>query len=151
MTTAGGDEDDRLLDLLRQAVRHAGTPTPTMIAAGEAALSWRTVDEELAALTSDSLAAGPAPVRNTATAPRTLVFEGARQSVEVTLTDDGLLGQLVPPPATGEVTLLSPGGVLDHADVDEVGCVRFDPPPGGEVRLRCRTPSGVLVTGWIAL
>ena len=46
MTSQGWDEDD-LLEQLRRAVRQAGTPTPTMIAAGQAAYSWRTVDAEL--------------------------------------------------------------------------------------------------------
>jgi hypothetical protein len=148
MTTQGWDDDDQLFDHLRAAVRHAGAPTPTMTAAGQAAFSWRTVDAELAALTYDSVAEDPALVRSTAAAPRTLVFEGAQLSVEVERTEEGLVGQLLPP-TRGEVTLLGPDGELAHGSVDELGCFSFGPPPGGPVRLRCRTSAGVLLTDWV--
>ena len=88
MTSQCWDEDDPLLKQLRAAVRQAGTPTPPMIAAGEAAFSWRTVDAELAALTHDSFADESGLVRSSA-APRSLVFEGRELSVELDQTDDG--------------------------------------------------------------
>ncbi|MGY1638707.1 hypothetical protein ACI78V_18835 [Geodermatophilus sp. SYSU D00742] len=150
MTTPGPDEDDRLLDLLGQAVRSVGPITPAMLAAGEAAWSWRTVDAELAALTHDSRAGDAALVRSAAAVPRTLVFEGGQLAVELSVTEEGLVGQLVPP-AEGEVTLLSRDGVLDHTTVDEVGCFTFEQPAGGEVQLRCGTSSGVLRTEWFSL
>ncbi|MGY1823995.1 hypothetical protein [Geodermatophilus sp. SYSU D00079] len=150
MTTPGPDEDDRLLDLIAQAVRSVGPIPPAVRAAGEAAWSWRTVDAELAALTSDSTAGDPALVRSADVAPRTLVFEGGRLAVELSVTEEGLLGQLVPP-TEGEVTLLGRDGVLDHTAVDEVGCFTFELPAGGEVQLRCGTPAGVLRTEWFSL
>lgn len=149
MTTQGWDEDDALLDQLRAAVRHAGTPTPSMIASGEAAFSWRTVDAELAALTHDSLADESVLVRSSA-APRSLVFEGRQLSVELDETDDGLIGQLVPP-SSGEVTRLGPEGELGRAQVDELGCFSFPTSAAGLIRLRCETPSGVLMTDWFRL
>ncbi|MGK5113658.1 hypothetical protein [Geodermatophilus sp. CPCC 205506] len=149
MTSQNSDEDDLLLAQLRTAVRQAGTPTPTMVAAGQAAFSWRTVDAELAALSHDSLADESALVRSSA-APRSLVFEGRELSVELDETDDGLVGQLVPP-TSGEAALLGPDGELGQAEIDELGCFCFETSSVGLVRLRCRTSSGVLMTDWFRL
>ncbi|MCV2489842.1 hypothetical protein OF117_10755 [Geodermatophilus sp. YIM 151500] len=149
MTAPGRDEDDVLLEQLRAAVRQAGPPTPTMTAAGYAAYSWATVDAELAALTHDSLVDEPAGVRG-ASGPRDLVFEGERLSVELEHDQDCLVGQLVPP-APGEVILLRPDGALARSAADELGRFRFPGPVAGLVRLRCDTPSDVLLTDWIRL
>ena len=150
MTTPGPDEDQSLLRDLRAAVRWAGSPTPTMKAAAQAAYSWRTVDAELAALTHDSLTDESTLVRSGSAPPRTLVFESAGVSVELEQTEGGLVGQLVPP-SDGEVTLQGPSGELGQASVDELGCFCFDRTPHGTVRLRCRTSSGVVVTHWVRL
>jgi hypothetical protein len=150
MTASGWDQDDDLLEELRTAVRQAGSPTPAMIAAGQAALSWATVDAELAALTHDSLLEEAVGVRGASSSTRDLVFEGTEMSVELEQNPDCLIGQLVPP-ATGEVTLLHPGGEVARTDVDEFGRFRFDRPVAGLVRLRCSTASGVLLTDWMRL
>ena len=109
MTASGWDEDDDLLEQLRAAVRQAGEPTPAMVAAASAALSWASVDAELAALTHDSLVEETAGVRGGSSGPRGLVFEGEQVSVELEQDPDCLIGQLVPP-TPGEVALLHPGG-----------------------------------------
>ena len=150
MTAPGWNEDDALLDDLRAAVRQAGEPTPAMAAAASAALSWATVDSELAALTYDSLAEESSGVLGATSGPRDLVFEGAKVSVEIEQDQDCLVGQFVPP-ATGEVSLLHPGGELARTDVDAWGRFRFDRAVTGLVRLRCSTSSGVLLTEWIRL
>jgi hypothetical protein len=150
MTTPGSDEDQRLLQDLRAATRWAGAPTARMEAAAQAAYSWRTVDAELAALTHDSLTDGSGLVRGGSAGPRTLVFESASTSVELEQTEDGLVGQLIPP-TEGEVTLQGPSGELGHATVDELGCFCFDLAPRGMVRLHCRTSSGAVVTHWTRL
>jgi hypothetical protein len=140
-------DDDRLLEELRAALRRAGPPTPAMIAAGRAAFSWGSVDAELAVLTHDSLRDGLAGVRGAAAPPRTLIFTGAEVSVEVEQTETDLTGQLIPP-TSGEVGLWSLDGEVAALTTDELGCFDFECPPGGLVRLRCRTTSGVLVTDW---
>jgi hypothetical protein len=147
MTASERDDDDRLLDELRAALRQAGSPTPTMIAAGRAAFSWGSIDAELAALTHDSLRDELTGVRGPAAPPRTLVFSGAEVSVELELTGSGLAGQLVPPTA-GEITLWGPDAELAAASADELGCFELARPPGGLVRLHCRTSSGDLLTDW---
>jgi hypothetical protein len=122
-----------------------------MIAAGEAAFSWRTVDAELAALSHDSLADDSVLVRSGDAAPRSLVFEGTQLSVEIDETDDGLVGQLLPP-TSGAVTLMGPGGEeLAQAEIDELGCFCFESSAVGLIRLRCRTASHALLTDWFRL
>jgi hypothetical protein len=78
------------------------------------------------------------------------VFESASTVVELEQTEDGLVGQLVPP-TDGEVVLQGPSGELGRASVDELGCFCFDRAPHGMVRLHCRTSSGVVVTHWTRL
>ena len=140
-------DDDRLLDDLRAALRRAGPPTPTMIAAGRAAFEWGSVDAELSVLTHDSLRDELTGVRGAAAPPRTLVFTGAQLSVEVAQTETGIIGQLIPP-TSGEVSLWGPARELAAVTADELGCFDFERPPGGLVRLHCRTTSGVLLTDW---
>ncbi len=151
MTPQAWNEDDLLLEQLRTAVRRAGPPTPTMIAAGQAAFSWRTIDAELAALTHDSLDDESVLVRSGATTPRSLVFEGTELAVELEHSEDDLVGQLVPP-TSGEVALLGPDGEeLRTAEIDELGCFSLGRSAAGPVRLRCQTPSGALLTDWFHL
>jgi hypothetical protein len=150
MTTAPWDDDEWLLGELRAAVQQAGTPTPGMTAAAEAAFSWRTVDAELAVLSEEAATAESALVRGDPTAPRILEFRTAQLSVELEQTESGLVGQLVPP-TPGRVTLLGRGGELGRADADELGCFTLDHVSGALVRVRCDTPSGALVTEWFHL
>jgi hypothetical protein len=150
VTAPGWDDDDRLFDELRTAVRQAGSPTPTMTAAGHAAFSWGAVDAELAALPLESEREEWVAVRGFSAHPRTLVFSGAHLSVELERTETDLVGQFVPP-TSGEVALLGPDGELAAASADELGCFEFQHPPGGLVRLRCRTSSRVVFTDWFQL
>jgi hypothetical protein len=144
------DEDD-LLEQLRTAVRQAGTPTPAMIAAGESAFSWRMIDAELIALTRDWLVHESVLVRSGDVGPRCLVFEGGQLSLEIEETEDGLVGQLLPP-TSGVVALLTPNAEeRAHAAIDELGCFCFESSAVGPVRLRCRTASRELLTDWFRL
>ena len=150
MTTAAWDDDERLLGELRAAVQRAGTPTPGMTAAAEAAFSWRTVDAELAVLSEEAATSEAALVRGTSTAPRILEFHTAQLSVELEQTESGLVGQLVPP-TPGLIALVGRGGELARTDADELGCFTLHHTPGDLVRVRCDTASGALVTEWFRL
>jgi hypothetical protein len=149
--TSHGSDQDGLLEQLRMAVQQAGIPTPAMIAAGESAFLWRTIDAELAALSRDSLVHESVLVRSRGVGPRSLVFEGRQLSLELEETEAGLVGQLWPP-TSGEVALLSPNvEELAHAAIDELGCFWFESSAVGPVRLRCRTASIELLTDWFRL
>lgn len=143
-----GWSDDALLAELAEATRQAGEPTETMTAAADAAWSWRTVDAELAALTYDSTTDDAVLVRDAAATARQLVFEGEALGVELELTPDGIVGQLVPP-AAGSVTLLGPAGELASTEADALGLFRFEGGHRGPVRLRCATDTDEILTDWV--
>ncbi len=142
--------DDELLATLAEATRRAGEPTGTMAAAADAAFSWRTIDAELAALTYDSTEDEAVLVRDAGTTSRQLAFESEGLGVELELTPDGLVGQLVPP-APGDVTLLGPAGELVSVEADTLGLFRFDGGRRGPVRLRCVTATHEILTDWVQI
>jgi hypothetical protein len=159
MTTSGREDDDRLLEELRAALRAAGRPSAAMEDAGAAAFSWRTVDAELAELdteppplpTDDSSRQEYALARDGDAGPAVLRFTTPSASVELQESDDGWAGML-DPASEGEVTVLGPEGTpLETALIDELGTFFIAPPRGGPVRLRCRTTSGELLTDWCLL
>lgn len=158
MTTPSREDDDGLLDELRVAKRSAGEPTPTMTAAAAAALSWRTVDAELAELVRD-LPPGPREpgqddhvlVRDDGSGPAVLRFRLPDATLELQEDEDGWLGVLVPP-AEGRVTVLAADGTaLDSVEVGGAGYFRLAGAEGGPVRLRFPTASGERLTDWCLL
>ena len=54
MATQWWNDDDQLLEVLREAVTIAREMPADFVAVGKAAYAWRTIDAELAALTYDS-------------------------------------------------------------------------------------------------
>jgi hypothetical protein len=149
MTTAP-DDDEQLVADLRAAVHHAGAPTEQMAAAAEAAYSWRTIDAELASLTEDSFLHGAVHAHAASAPARALVFEGSRLTVELTVSDDQLVGQLAPATA-GTVTVSSPAGELAHTAIGADGRFAVSRPDHGPMRLRLSTQSGELITEWVHL
>lgn len=141
--------DDALLAELRTAVQRAGEPTESMVAAGEAAMSWRTIDAELALLTHDSLDE-ELLVRGADAMPRSLAFETEGLTVEVERTGDGLVGQLIPP-GEGEVIVLTPQGERARVRADALGCFTVTGVTPGPHRLRCTTATADVVTDWVHL
>lgn len=143
--------DEDLLQELGAALREAPVDD-SIIAAAEAAFSWRTADEELELLT---LEAETSPgtltgVRGTGPAgPRTLTFRGDRLSVEIEIDDHGIVGQLIPP-QPGQVTLVTSDGPQAAAQADEVGCFTLPLPPPGPMRLDCELNGDRFVTEWAA-
>lgn len=141
-------DDDRLLADLSEALRCAGPATEAMIAAGAAAYEWRTVDAELAELSYDSLLDRELLLRGSAPISRSLVFRGSTMSVDVELSEEVLVGQLVPPTA-GEIVLLGIAGEFGRTRADELGSFSLAAPARGPIRLLCETSSGRLVTEWL--
>jgi hypothetical protein len=120
---------------------------------GVGAFAWHGIDTdlELASLVYDSALAGSATVRGPGgPAHRTVVFAASDASVQLSLGGDGVVGQLVPPTG-GSVALLTAGGEVATAELDELGCFSLPRPPDEAVRLRWRTDAGSFVTEWIHL
>lgn len=141
--------DDALLAEIGEALRAAGPPSETMIAGARAAFAWRTVDEELAALSYDSRTDDLVAVRGAEDDAPTLVYEASTLAVELQLLDTVVLGQLVPA-GPGEVVALAAEGEVARADTDALGCFRLPVVGTAPLRLRCTTPDSTLLTDWIA-
>jgi len=144
--------DDELLSELGEAVRAAEEVPASFVAAGRAAFAWRNLDAELAALTYDSATSGVlAGTRSEPAALRALTFVARELTIELEVTPDALLGQVVPPQA-GELELLGRDGSARTASVDEIGWFAVRPAPVGMFRLRLRTADGASVlTEWTTL
>jgi len=145
-------DDERLLAELGEAVRAGQEVPPGLVAAGREAFAWRNVDAELAALSYDSTTSGAlAGTRAQPAALRALTFVTSGLTLEIEVTVDGLLGQVVPAQA-GEIELRGQDRSVRAAPVDGVGWFVFRPPPSGMFRLHLRTTGGATVlTEWVRL
>jgi hypothetical protein len=133
------DNDDELVDELRRVVGAVDPVPPQVIAAAEEALTWRTIDDELAELLHDSSSEPALAGVRAEEATRVLSFAGERLSVEVEVSGSGsartLIGQLVP--------AVSARVEIRHADrvttvtADERGRFSAADVPAGSVSLRC--------------
>jgi hypothetical protein len=153
MTRHWWNDDDQLLDALHGALNTARAVPRRFVESGKAAYAWHSIDAELAALTYDSrheplaaaaIRAEPAPLR-------AMTFAAPALTIELHVSAEALLGQLVPE-QTGRVEQRELDGTVRTAEVDEIGCFTFRPLPSGSFRLRCDTDAGRhVLTGWIAL
>ena len=147
MTNDNDHGDDDLLRELRAVVSRVDPMPPELVAAARAGFIWRTIDAELAELTSDSVldAGRMAAVRGVASPElRTFEAEGLTVEVETTPGPDGLrlLGQLVPPqPGSCEVRH---GGGTTVVDIDDLGRFAAAGLEPGPVSISCRSAAGDL-------
>jgi len=151
MSTQGWD-DDAILREVATALREVEHLAEPVRVAGEAAYTWRGVDEELelASLAYDSLLeAGPAVRAAAVDGGRTLLFTGPSGSVQVEHDAGLVVGQLIPP-GPGRLTVEGGNGYHAESEVDEVGCFSFRPPDAKPIRLRVTADSVDLVTDWIS-
>jgi hypothetical protein len=142
-------DDDQLLAELGAAMRGAARVPARFVALGKSAFAFRGVSAEIAALAQDSVGA-PAGTRSESAALRSLTFVASELTIELEVTADALVGQVVPPRA-GEIELVGPGGVIASVAVDEVGWFAIRPAPTGPVRLELRTADGSIRTEWTTL
>ena len=154
------DDDDLMAELRHVVAQVDPVPEDVRIAA-RAAIEWRTLETELAALVHDSATDEPAlAVRGTATGPRTLTFEAGDLAIEVEAEPDGgdgtlcLVGQLVPP-QPADVTVRH-GEELIAVRADARGRLAARGVAPGPVSLRCRLDgapgAGRLVeTAWLTI
>jgi hypothetical protein len=146
-------DDEQLLALLKEALQDSRAVPSDFIEAGKNAYAWHGVDDELAQLSYDSERDrdAVAGVRAEAASIRALTFTAPHLTIELEVSEDALLGQVVPT-SEGTVEVQSRTGVIATVPVDEVGCFPITPIPPSPFRLRCRTVDGdSVVTGWITL
>jgi hypothetical protein len=143
-------DDERLIADLRAAMRDAGEVPASFVAAGKAAFAWRTIDAELATA-ADRGAADPvlAGTRTDPAALRALTFSATSLVIEVELTAEALLGQVVPPQA-GQLDVQQRDRAAQTVPVDDLGWFAVRPAPAAMFRLRLRTAGGTaVVTEWV--
>ena len=152
MTPPGWDNDE-LLAALREALRAREAVPPHFVAAAKSAFAWRTIDSELAQLTYDS-SRDPEyqpSLRAEAASIRALTFTSAHLTIEVEVTRDSLLGQIIPA-QHGVVRIQPRDGTETTVPADEIGCFAIRPIPSRPFRLYCQTAGGTdALTGWITL
>ncbi len=145
--------DDVLLAALREALAAREAVPAAFIEAGKSAYAWHRIDEELAQLTFDSLrdTEMTASTRSESASIRALTFQSARFTIEVEITDDALLGQLIPLQG-GTAEMQTQAGDISATSIDEVGCFAIDPKPESPFRLRvCTEGQPDVVTGWLTI
>jgi hypothetical protein len=139
---------------LGQALKARQDVPSWFIETGRNAFAWHNIEAELAQLTYDSQRdrLQAAVMRSSETASiRALTFTSAHLSVELEVTGNSLLGQLLPA-REGELEIHTRAGEICTTDVDEIGCFSVDPIPESPFRLRCRTADGTnVLTGWITI
>ena len=148
-----GWDDERLLAALSEAMKARQAVPSWFIETGKNAFAWHNIDAELAQLTYDSNEdRREAAVTRAETASiRALTFTSPHLSVELEVTENSLLGQVIPPRA-GALEIHTRAGEISTTEVDEIGCFAVDPIPESPFRLRCRTADGTdVLTGWITI
>jgi hypothetical protein len=141
--------DDDILARLAEAQQAADSVPHDFIEAGKAAYCWRGIDAELAYDSALEAAHTAARVRAERAHLRALTFTSTALIIEIEITDEAMLGQVVPLQA-GEVEVSTPAGTVGTALIDDIGCFAVRPIPVGLFRLHCRTANGRCVsTSWL--
>jgi hypothetical protein len=146
-------DDEELLAALRQALAERQAVPPEFVEAAKNAFAWHNIDAELAELTYDSSRdAEPAPSTRAETASiRALTFTSAHLTIELEVTHDSLLGQIVPAQA-GTIKVQLRDGAESTVPADGIGRFTIRPMPAGTFRLHCKTSADAdALTNWITL
>ncbi len=150
---SAGWTDEELLVALQQAVHARQAVPPEFVQAGKSAFAWHNIDAELAELTYDSTrdCDYASSTRAEAASIRALTFTSAHLSIELEVTQDSLIGQVIPTQAA-MIKVQPRDGAETPVPADGIGCFTIHPIPAGPFRLQCRTFSGTeALTGWITL
>jgi len=146
-------DDERLLVALGEAIRERQAVPSWFVETGKNAFAWHNIDAELAQLTYDSQENRRelAVVRSETASVRALTFTSAHLTMELEVTENAVLGQIIPPRA-GTLEVHTRAGEITATEMDEIGCFAINPIPESPFRLRCRAAGGVdVLTGWIVL
>lgn len=154
-------DDEALMSELRHAIGQVDPIPQAVQIAARAAIEWRTLDAELAALVHDSAVdEASLAVRGLAAGPRAVTFEVPELTIELeaeAVDETGslcIVGQLVPP-QEAEV-IVRHGGELTVVRADGRGRFAARGVARGPLSLRCRLDaapgtSRLVETGWLTL
>jgi hypothetical protein len=137
-----------MADLVSEVLTPDPDVPPDWEEAAFAAYTWRTVDQELLALSYDSMAAGAGAVRGDG--GRVLEFTGGGFSLEVELSDQQIVGRLAGD-AAGNVDFEAADGRVRSATPDTSGFFTLTGEDHGLVRFAVRSGPTRFVTEWIVL
>jgi hypothetical protein len=141
-------DDDGLMEELARAMGQVEAVPDRRREAARAAFTWRTIDEELLALTHDSLELADAAVRG-ALDVRTLGFESDGLSLEVEVDGDRVFGQVLDV-EVDEVVFESVEEGSQTVPVDPSGIFSVVV-PSGPVRFGVNVEGVLRRTPWIVL
>ncbi|WP_133917604.1 hypothetical protein [Streptomyces sp. NBC_00582] len=132
---------------LRQAAAILDPVPPDLCRIAVEAYALHDLDARIAELTFDSLT-DAIPVRGAEDVPRMLTFHSGDLTVDVEVSEEGLLGQLMPPQSASVEVLHGPraGAALTADALGRFSCAT---PPTGPFALRLRTGGEVVVTEWM--
>jgi hypothetical protein len=144
--------DDALMDELQEALTAVRSVPPRVVEAARAAYAWRSIDVELELLTLsyDSSLAETTLVRSQAAGPRMLVFDSENVTLELEVSTDVLMGQVVPAHA-GRVILENPHGTVHETEADDEGFFLLGRPAACPVRLTWLTDRSRVRTEWLPI
>lgn len=142
-------DDDRLQQLLSEALRLVDPVPEHVVDAAKEAYTWRTIDAELAELVYDSANQEPVGVRGEAAA-RQVTFRAPGVEIEIMVMSADtrrLVGQLVPPQ---QATIqLRHGDSIREVGSDNLGRFSFADVPTGAVQVVVVTATANrVVTEW---
>jgi len=148
-------DDEELLAALREALAEREAVPPEFIEAAKNAFAWHNVDidAELAELTYDSSrdAEVTTSTRAETASIRALTFTSAHLTIQLEVTHDSLLGQIVPAQA-GTIKVQLRDGAERTVVADRIGRFTIRPIPVATFRLHCRTAADAdALTNWITL
>jgi hypothetical protein len=150
---AEGWDDEALLAGLKQALGARRAVPPDFVEAGKNAFAWHNIDAELASLTYDSALDSDRTLvlRAESASVRALTFSSPHLTIELEVTPDALVGQVIPAQAM-TVTVQPRTGEETELATDEIGCFSIQPIPAVTFRLHCQAAGDIdVVTGWITL
>jgi hypothetical protein len=146
-------DDEQLLAALKEALRAGRAVPPEFAEAGKSAYVWRNIDAELASLTYDSVRDTECTpgLRSETASVRALTFTSAHVIIELEVSEESLLGHLIPA-REGTVEIQTRDGAAATVPVDRLGWFPIDPIPASPFRLQYHATGGIDVqTGWITL
>ncbi|WP_371667899.1 hypothetical protein OG985_09810 [Streptomyces sp. NBC_00289] len=138
-------------DLLEEELRRAAAildPVPAELGRiAVEAYALHDLDACIAELTFDSVV-DALPVRGAADVPRMLTFHSDGVTIDVEVSAQGLMGQLLPPRAARIEVLTGPQSAAP-LEADDMGRFASAAAPTGPFALRLRTDGETVVTEWL--